>query len=619
MKNVKFRRIKQTPLQSTLIQNMEEMNRNNDIYVAADKTDNYFRMPRDNYEKLVHKNVTKEYKKGSIEAVSKVNDEDRKLAEKLELEDRLYAFSAREAFVTIKDHKENYKTNTKCRVINPAKTDFGKVSKKILSRIVTSIRESGLFNQWKNSKSAIDWFNDLQNKKGLSFIQFDIVEFYPSITEDILKQALEFAKGFVKITSQEIDIILKTKKSLLFTNGQPWVKKGYKPFDVTMGSWDGAETADLVGLYILSKLKVLNLNIGLYRDDGLAVSNLSPRQTELEKKKLCRILKEIGFNITADANMKSVNFLDVNFDLDAEIFQPYMKPNSTPTYVHRDSNHPRSILENIPRSINKRLSSISSNKQVFDSACPPYQEALKRSGYDYKLYFEPPKTSTNRKNRKRNITFFNPPFSKNVQSKIGDQFLKLIDKHFPKDNPLRKIINRNTVKVSYRCMPNFKQKIAIHNSRAKRIETEPQPLPGCNCTGVMGACPLGGQCLVKSVVYGAEVLDSNQNVETYTGLTANTFKKRFYKHRESFNKEDSEHSTSLSCHIWNLKRQNENFELNWSIIDRGKAFNPVSRKCNLCLKEKYHIIFQPEGASLNSRSELFSTCRHRLRDLLVNT
>ena len=98
-------------------------------------------------------------------------------------------------------------------------------------------------------------------------------------------------------------------------------------------------------------------------------------------------------------------------------------------------------------------------------------------------------------------------------------------------------------------MPNFKQKIAIHNSRAKRIETEPQPLPGCNCTGVMGACPLGGQCLVKSVVYGAEVLDSNQNVETYTGLTANTFKKRFYKHRESFNKEDSEHSTSLSCHI----------------------------------------------------------------------
>ena len=135
----------------------------------------------------------------------------------------------------------------------------------------------------------------------------------------------------------------------------------------------------------------------------------------------------------------------------------------------------------------------------------------------------------------------------------------------------------------------------------------------------MGACPLGGQCLVRSVVYGAEVLDSNQNVETYTGLTANTFKKRFYKHRESFNKEDSEHSTSLSCHIWNLKRQNENFELNWSIIDRGKAFNPVSRKCNLCLKEKYHIIFQPEGASLNSRSELFSTCRHRLRDLLVNT
>ena len=58
------------------------------------------------------------------------------------------------------------------------------------------------------------------------------------------------------------------------------------------------------------------------------------------------------------------------------------------------------------------------------------------------------------------------------------------------------------------------------------------------------------------------------------------------------------------------------FKINWKIIDRGKKFNPSNRKCNLCLKEKFHIIFQPEGAGLNKRSNLFSTYRHRWQQLL---
>ena len=91
-------------------------------------------------------------------------------------------------------------------------------------------------------------------------------------------------------------------------------------------------------------------------------------------------------------------------------------------------------------------------------------------------------------------------------------------------------------------MPNFKRKIAAHNSRAKNIGTSPQPPPGCNCTGLMGPCPLEGNCLVKSVVYEAEVTRNNNISETYTGLTSNTFKKRYYNHRDSFKKQDSEHS-----------------------------------------------------------------------------
>ena len=78
-----------------------------------------------------------------------------------------------------------------------------------------------------------------------------------------------------------------------------------------------------------------------------------------------------------------------------------------------------------------------------------------------------------------------------AKTNIGGKFLGLIQKHFPKGSILNKIINKNNVKVSYKCMGNFKQKIAAHNSRV-RANAEIQPVgPSCNCTGEMGPCPMG--------------------------------------------------------------------------------------------------------------------------------
>ena len=135
----------------------------------------------------------------------------------------------------------------------------------------------------------------------------------------------------------------------------------------------------------------------------------------------------------------------------------------------------------------------------------------------------------------------------------------------------------------------------------------------------MQSSQIGESKTLNSVVYKAEVIENNSTSNTYTGLTSNTFKERFYGHRHSFKKRDSNHSTTLSSHIWDLKDKNKNYEVKWSIIDRAKEFNPDTKKCRLCIKEKYYIIFQPEGASLNDRSELFSTCRHRKKKLLANT
>ena len=159
---------------------------------------------------------------------------------------------------------------------------------------------------------------------------------------------------------------------------------------------------------------------------------------------MCKIFKRNSLQITIEANKKVVDFLDITLDLSTEIYKPYKKPNSNLTYIHKQSNHPPSIIKNLPKSINKHLSTNSKNAQIFNEACPAYTEALKKNGYYANLQFD--KTCTNNSNdknktRKRNITWFNPPFNINVATNVAKTFLSLIDKHFAKDKKLSKIFN----------------------------------------------------------------------------------------------------------------------------------------------------------------------------------
>ena len=151
-----------------------------------------------------------------------------------------------------------------------------------------------------------------------------------------------------------------------------------------MGSYDGAETCELVGSFLLSQLQDLNINVGLYRDDRLAITNATPRNTEVNNN---------GSRITILANKQIINFLDVTFNLNGSTYQPITKRNTSLQYVHRESNHPPITTKNIPAGINKRLSSLSSDKASFDQAAHPYQKALDESGYHYTLQYEPAKAS----------------------------------------------------------------------------------------------------------------------------------------------------------------------------------------------------------------------------------
>ena len=405
----------------------------------------------------------------------------------------------------------------------------------------------------------------------------------------------------------------------LFSDDCPWEKKSAcNQFDVTMGSFDGAETCELVGCYILSLLtEKYGRNIGLYRDDGLAAFNGKLHEIEKIKKELCKIFRDNDLKITVEANKTKVNFLDVTLDLRSGTYWPYTKEGNIPLYAHRKSNHPPSILKNISESINKRLSEISSDKECFDSTKHAYQEALDKSGYRYDLSYKVTPSQTRRRTRQRNIIWYNPPYSRNVETNVGKCFLSLIDQHFPKANPLHKIFNRNTIKLSYSCMNNVKSIISSHNKSVIRKSTNSdKDKKNCNCRQPE-KCPMDGNCNVESIIYQAEVT-SQTTKETYIGLCDTAFKLRYRNHTSSFRNERYRNATELSKHVWNLKDKDIQYNIKWRKIKQARSYSNVAKKCNLCLWEKYFILCKPEMSSLNNRNELVSYCRHSRKFLLRN-
>ena len=119
--------------------------------------------------------------------------------------------------------------------------------------------------------------------------------------------------------------------------------------------------------------------------------------------------------------------------------------------------------------------------------------------------------------------------------------------------------------------------------------------------------------------------------ETYTGLSEPPWKTRKYGHNTSFKHKrigTSKKGTTLSKYIWTLKDPDNcdiepcpdkiDYEIKWKILARAKGYNPIAGLCRLCLKESYFILFKPETASLNKRSEIYTPCPHRKLKFLAD-
>jgi len=160
-------------------------------------------------------------------------------------------------------------------------------------------------------------------------------------------------------------------------------------------------------------------------------------------------------------------------------------------------------------------------------------------------------------------------------------------------------------------MPNMK---AIINGQNKKILSPPDQNidKACNCTR-KESCPLNQNCLTKNVVYEATITSNlpDYQEKKYIGLSENTFKKRFTGHKSSFNLERYKNSTALSTEFWKVKELNGTPKVTWRIVRTAKAYNPESKRCSLCLCEKFEIANYPKNNLLNKRSEIIAKCRHR--------
>ena len=127
-------------------------------------------MNKEDYEKLMHENITKTYKKTNESKIKTINKSAKKIANRLDLEDRIEKLQENKSYITIKDHKDDF-------LINPSKSEIGKISKVIIDKINTKLLEVYKVNQWKNTQSVIDWYINIHGKRNSSFVVFDIENF----------------------------------------------------------------------------------------------------------------------------------------------------------------------------------------------------------------------------------------------------------------------------------------------------------------------------------------------------------------------------------------------------------------------------------------------------------
>ena len=160
-------------------------------------------------------------------------------------------------------------------------------------------------------------------------------------------------------------------------------------------------------------------------------------------------------------------------------------------------------------------------------------------------------------------------------------------------------------------MPNMGAIISAHNTKVLAPSPAP-PTSTCNCRQPQN-CPLDGRCKTECIVYKATVSAPNKPTLHYHGHTEGAFKTRYTLHKRSFENRLHSAETELSKYLWKLWDSKPRIKgtVKWDIVKRATPYKCGSRRCDLCLTEKMVIAAADPSTSLNKRTEIMSTCRHR--------
>ena len=173
--------------QRKLSNDVRKINNSKNLFIEADKTNNFYEVDKKDYKKLLRDTITNNYKIDESKIEDEINISAKKITDQLGISDRVETIALKDAYITIKDHKPKFPEKISCRLINPTKTNIGIISKQILEKINKNLICRLNLRQLKNTHQTIVWFNGLKNKTRQQFFQFDIVDFYPSVTEKLLR------------------------------------------------------------------------------------------------------------------------------------------------------------------------------------------------------------------------------------------------------------------------------------------------------------------------------------------------------------------------------------------------------------------------------------------------
>ena len=141
------------------------------------------------------------------------------------------------------------------------------------------------------------------------------------------------------------------------------------------------------------------------------------------------------------------------------------------------------------------------DKNHFDKAASDYNLALKNSGFNDNVTYIPSQSKS--QTRKRQIIRSNLLDSANMKTKIDKIFMRIVNKHFPRNHKYYKLFNRNNIKLSYSCMTSMNNFIRKHNSKIIKGQA-PSNIKSFNRRRKKD-CPMDGNCLSECLIYKASV------------------------------------------------------------------------------------------------------------------